>query len=393
MNPRLLAIIAAAVLVPVLVIGGVAFGLLAIIGGQAASANAGAGACTVGNAGTALTVTTTGGDSLALNDKQLANAAKIITVGTQDGVSAAGLKVAIMTALQESKLQMLANSTVPASLDYPHEGVGSDHDSVNMFQQRPSVPWGTVAQLMDPNYAIRAFFGGPKGPNGGSPRGLLDVKGWDTMRPGEAAQEVQGSSFPDAYDQWEGAAETIINSMSGSIVCDGAGVGADAKQLAQGLVTAIDSGRLSVYGAHEKQIRDMAAGTATPECLDDVAVLQIIAFALQHFDTVSVSSLNRRCTGETPGAGTRSYHWKGQAVDFSALNGKALNGWDPNSLKLAQLLNPYMPAGLAGIGQSDCRADHGVSLMLSNFIQFPDECSHLHVEVRQPNTPLNFPSS
>ena len=391
MNPRILTIIAAAILVPAVLIGGVAFGLLAIIGGQAASANAGAGACTVGDAGTALTVTTSGGDSLALDEKQLANAAKIITVGTQAGVSAAGLKVALMTALQESKLRMLANSTVPASLDYPHEGVGSDHDSLNLFQQRAG--WGSVEERMDADYAIRAFFGGPKGPNHGSPRGLLDIKGWDTMRPGEAAQEVQVSAFPDAYDQWEGAAETIINSMSGSIVCDGAGIGGDARQLAQGLVTAIDSGRLSVYGAHEQQIRDMAAGTASQECRIDVGVLQIITFTLQHFDTVTVSSLNRRCTGETPGAGTRSYHWKGQAVDFSVLNGRGVTGWDSNSLKLAQLLNPYMPAGLAGIGQSDCRADHGVSLMLSNFIQFPDGCNHFHVEIRQPDTPLNFPSS
>lgn len=219
MKRRLLSIIAAIVLVPVLVIGGVAFGLLAIIGGQAASANAGTGACTVGDAGTALTVTTTGGDSLTLDEKQLANAAKIITVGTQGGVSAAGIKVALMTALQESKLRMLANSTVPASLDYPHEGVGSDHDSVNMFQQRPH--WGKLADLMDANYSIRAFFGGPNGPNAGSPRGLLDINGWDTMPPGQAAQKVQVSAFPDAYDQWEGAAETIVNSMSGSISCDG----------------------------------------------------------------------------------------------------------------------------------------------------------------------------
>ena len=391
MNPRILTIVAAAVLIPALLIGGVAFGLLAIIGGQAASANAGAGACTVGDAGTALTVTTTGGDPLALDEKQLANAAKIITVGTQAGVSAAGLKVALMTALQESKLRMLANSTVPSSLDSPHEGVGSDHDSVNLFQQRAG--WGTVEERMDANYAIRAFFGGPNGPNHGSPRGLLDIKGWDTMRPGKAAQEVQVSAYPDAYDQWEGAAETIINSMSGSIICDGAGIGGDAKQLAQGLVTAIDSGRLTVYGVHEQQIRDMAAGTASPDCRLDVGVLQIITFTLQHFDTVTVSSLNRRCTGETPGAGTRSYHWKGQAVDFSVLNGRALTGWDANSLKLAELLNPYMPAGLAGIGQSDCRAEHGVSLMLPNFIQFADGCNHLHVEVRQPDTPLNFPSS
>lgn len=392
MNPRVVTIIVAAVLVPVLAIGGLAFGLLAIIGGQAASANAGAGACTVGEAGTALTVTTSGGDSVQLDEKQLGNAAKIITVGTQAGVSAAGLKIALMTALQESKLRMLANSSVPESLELPNEGVGSDHDSVNMFQQRPG-GWGSVAELMDPDYAVRAFFGGPKGPNGGSPRGLLDIKDWETMRPGVAAQKVQVSAYPDAYDKWEGAAETIINSMSGSIVCDGAGISADAQQLAQGLVTAIDSGRLTVFGAHEQQIRDMAAGTATEQCRLDVGVLQVITFALQHFETIKLSSLNRRCTSETPGAGTRSYHWKGQAVDFSVINGQALTGWDQHSLKLTQLLDPYMPAGLAGVGQSDCRADHGVSLMLSNFIQFADGCNHLHVEIRQPDTPLNFPPS
>lgn len=392
MNPRVVTIIVAAVLVPVLAIGGLAFGLLAIIGGQAASANAGAGACTVGEAGTALTVTTSGGDSVQLDEKQLGNAAKIITVGTQTGVSAAGLKIALMTALQESKLRMLANSSVPESLELPNEGVGSDRDSVNMFQQRPG-GWGSVAELMDPDYAVRAFFGGPKGPNGGSPRGLLDIKDWETVRPGVAAQKVQVSAYPDAYDKWEGAAETIINSMSGSIVCDGAGISADAQQLAQGLVTAMDGGRLTVFGAHEQQIRDMAAGTATEQCRLDVGVLQIITFALQHFETLKISSLNRRCTSETPGAGTRSYHWKGQAVDFSVINGQVATGWDANSLKLTQLLDPYMPAGLAGVGQSDCRADHGVSLMLSNFIQFADGCHHLHVEIRQPDTPLNFPPS
>lgn len=392
MNSRIVTIVVTAVVVPVLLLGALAFGLLAIIGGQAASANGNAGACTVGNAGTSLAIATTGGDSVTLDEKQLANAAKIITVGTQTGVSAAGLKVALMTALQESKLRMLANSSVPESLGHPNEGVGSDHDSVNMFQQRPG-GWGTVAELMDPDYAIRAFFGGPKGPNGGSPRGLLDVKGWETMRPGQAAQKVQVSAYPEAYDKWEGAAETIINSMSGSIVCDGAGISADAQQLAQGLVAAMDSGRLTVEGAHGQQLRDMAAGTATEQCRLDVGVLQVITFALQHFDTIKLSSLNRRCTSETPGAGTRSYHWKGQAVDFSVINGQGLTGWDQHSLKLTKLLDAYMPAGLAGVGQSDCRAKHGVSLMLSNFIQFADGCNHLHVEIRQPDTPLNFPTS
>ena len=158
--------------------------------------------------------------TVTLNEKQIAIATRIITIGRDLGVSDQGLKVALMTALQESRLRMLANSSVPASLDYPHDGVGSDHDSVNPFQQRVS-GWGTVAELMDLDYSIKAFFGGPTGPNGGSPRGLLDVKGWESMAPGVAAQTVQVSAFPDAYDKWEPAAEQLIATLGEGITGGG----------------------------------------------------------------------------------------------------------------------------------------------------------------------------
>src|SRR5690606_33946129 len=131
--------------------------------------------------------------SVTLGESQLKIAARIISVGRQINVPDRGLKIALMTALQESSLQMYANSTVAESLEYPHDAVGDDHDSVNPFQQRPSSGWGTVAELMDLTYSIRAFFGGPEGPNGGSPRGLLDIDEWESMEPGEAAQAVQVS--------------------------------------------------------------------------------------------------------------------------------------------------------------------------------------------------------
>ncbi|MGI4802322.1 MAG: hypothetical protein ACRYG8_51480, partial [Janthinobacterium lividum] len=83
-----------------------------------------------------LTVTTTSGSSLTLSPTQLANASTIVGVGNSLKVSSNGLTVALIVALQESKLNNYANSTVPDSLNYPHEGVGSDHDSVNPFQQR-----------------------------------------------------------------------------------------------------------------------------------------------------------------------------------------------------------------------------------------------------------------
>jgi hypothetical protein len=71
-----------------------------------------------------------------------------------------------MAALTESTLRMLANTgAYPESANYPNDGNGGDHDSLGLFQMRPQSGWGTVAELMDPTYQARAFFGGPTGPN------------------------------------------------------------------------------------------------------------------------------------------------------------------------------------------------------------------------------------
>jgi len=163
---------------------------------------------------------------VTLNAKQLTIAASIIGVGRELSISDHGIKAALMTALQESVLKMYANEGVPESLNYPHDAVGSDHDSVNPFQQRPSSGWGTVAELMTLDYSIRAFYGGQTGPNGGSPRGLLDVPGWESMTPGKAAQTVQVSLYPTAYDKWEAAAELLMAELGAGIGggCSGGGI-------------------------------------------------------------------------------------------------------------------------------------------------------------------------
>lgn len=58
---------------------------------------------------------------VTLNAKQVAIATSIITVGRQLEVSDKGVKVALMTALQESVLRMYANSSIPESLNYNHD--------------------------------------------------------------------------------------------------------------------------------------------------------------------------------------------------------------------------------------------------------------------------------
>src|SRR5699024_6545282 len=77
-------------------------------------------------------------------------------------------------------------------------------------------PGGAPSELMDTTYQAEAFFGGPDGPNGGSPRGLLDIPGWEDMGKGEAAQAVEVSAHPDRYDNYEPVAEQILTALTGA---------------------------------------------------------------------------------------------------------------------------------------------------------------------------------
>jgi murein DD-endopeptidase MepM/ murein hydrolase activator NlpD len=170
----------------------------------------------VGNVPDRLTARTADGLTIALDRTQLTHAATIATVGSRTpSIGREGVRIALMAALTESSLRMLANSSAwPESTRFPNDGNGGDHDSLGLFQMRPLAGWGTVAQLMDSTYQARAFFGGDNGPNHGSPRGLLDIPGWRQLSPGAAAQAVEVSAFPDRYARFEPVADAIINALS-----------------------------------------------------------------------------------------------------------------------------------------------------------------------------------
>lgn len=176
------------------------------------------GNVTVGDVPNELTATTANGETVELDSTQLGYAATIIETGSRtEGIGRDGIVVSLMAALTESRMLMLANSgAYPESTDYPHDGDASDHDSLGLFQMRPQSGWGTVAELMDPDYQAAAFYGGPEGPNNGSPRGLLDIPGWEEMGRGEAAQAVEVSAYPDRYDNWEPVAEAIYSALTGT---------------------------------------------------------------------------------------------------------------------------------------------------------------------------------
>jgi hypothetical protein len=123
-----------------------------------------------------------------LNDEQTANAEAIIAATKKAGLSERAAVISIATSLQESKLENLG-----------HLGEANDHDSLGLFQQRPSSGWGSPEQVTDPEYSTLAFL-----------KGLKQVDGWQDMSLTEAAQTVQVSAYPDAYAQWEQQAADIV---------------------------------------------------------------------------------------------------------------------------------------------------------------------------------------
>ncbi|MEU7802644.1 M23 family metallopeptidase [Micromonospora arborensis] len=182
---------------------------------------------------------------------QMANAAAIVRAGAEKNLPPRGWTIAVATAMQESTLRNLANSSVPESLALPHEGTGHDHDSVGLFQQRPG--WGTVAQRMTPSYAAGKFYGA-----------LREVDGWERMPLTAAAQAVQVSGFPDAYAKWESEAEHLVQVVRGQlgITCTSGGTGEWRLPLPEG---SYDFG--SPFGMRGQSLHrgvDLIADTGTP---------------------------------------------------------------------------------------------------------------------------------
>src|SRR5690606_32152981 len=93
-----------------------------------------------------------------LSEAQLQLARNGVAICRQRGMREAVIIAELAAQATESTFRNLANPAVPQSLDYPHDGLGFDHDSVGPHQMRASI-WGSVgiATLMDPIYQINWF--------------------------------------------------------------------------------------------------------------------------------------------------------------------------------------------------------------------------------------------
>jgi cell wall-associated NlpC family hydrolase len=172
-----------------------------------------------------------------LDSGQIANAWIIYSVGTGMGLAPRAEIVAIATAMQESSLENLPFGT---------------GDAVGLFQQRPSQSWGTVAQIMNPVHAARAFY-----------QRLEQVGDWQSLPVTVAAQDVQHGTTPGAYARWQGPATRLAALFSG-------GTGA----------CAVDGANVVPRGGGVSLPRNFSVPAGTP-----VAVLLAIRFAIAQLGT------------------------------------------------------------------------------------------------------------
>jgi hypothetical protein len=127
--------------------------------------------------------------TVRLDTEQAENAAMIAAVGVRRGLPARAVSIALATAFQESKLR---------NIDY------GDRDSLGLFQQRPSQGWGSRSQLLDPLFATNAFYDA-----------LVEVDSYQELRITEAAQQVQRSGFPEAYEEHAEGARALASALTG----------------------------------------------------------------------------------------------------------------------------------------------------------------------------------
>ena len=140
-----------------------------------------------------------------LDQIQMNNATRIVETARSMGLGRDAQIIAVATAMQESTLYNRASTVLPESYDYPHEGDGSDFDSVGLFQQRTSTGWGAVKDLMKPEFATKQFL-----------EALIQVPRWQDLPLTVAAQTVQGSAFPDHYAKHEANATKVVDAINGA---------------------------------------------------------------------------------------------------------------------------------------------------------------------------------
>jgi hypothetical protein len=128
-------------------------------------------------------------EHFSANSDQWQNAKTIVQVARQRGMSPYAAVIAVATALQESTLRNLTTAV--------------DADSLGLFQQRPSMGWGSASQLTDPAYATGAFLSAL----------MQYAPNYASMPLWQSAQATQRSGYPTAYARWQDQAAEMVQQI------------------------------------------------------------------------------------------------------------------------------------------------------------------------------------
>lgn len=194
-----------------------------------------AGIAAIGGAASACMLPLSSGSASGYDTEQLHNAGIIVEVAHQRGLPIRAAVIAVATAMQESHLYNAGHAT--------------DHDSLGLFQQRPSQGWGTPAQILDPVYAAGKFYDK-----------LVTVADWDTLPLTEAAQAVQRSAYPDAYAKREADATAIVATSMGDPASSAPAVGPCGTSCPAATASPDDTGGCAGLGAVFARARTWLTG-------------------------------------------------------------------------------------------------------------------------------------
>ena len=212
------------------------------------------------------------GADLTLSAEQAASAATIAAVGRARGLPERAVVIALATAQQESTMR---------NLDH------GDRDSLGLFQQRPSQGWGSPEQVRDPVYAAGKFYDG-----------LVRVRNWEGLRLTDAAQRVQRSGFPEAYQKHEPLAQQLTAAFGAP----------EPGRLTCSYETPVPSGRLSVRVTAAAAVVEAELGATTTERfgaveVDPAAGWPAATWAVAHAERLGLRSVSFAGSQWTPAGG------------------------------------------------------------------------------------------
>ncbi|WP_233624648.1 VCBS repeat-containing protein [Actinoplanes sp. ATCC 53533] len=177
----------------------------------------------------------------SVNGYNISCARSIVRQVLSRGLPARAAVIAVTTAIAESTLH---NYTLAV-----------DHDSLGLFQQRPSMGWGRPEQLLDPGFATDAFLN--------KMIRLYPGNGWMAGDIGQISQRVQVSGYPAAYSPEANDARLIVGQLWTSSVA----VTPNAKQATPKESTPKESTSKKPTGPFSKSLLKAVPGL--PAAFDD----------------------------------------------------------------------------------------------------------------------------